>query len=401
MTAQPRTDAVVPIVRHELHRLLQQFDEGRSHQIGYPVTTDFDYSELAPFFEHMLNNVGDPEVDPTFRQHTKHLEREVVEFFADLFRAPPDDRWGYVTTGGTESNLYALYLARHLFPDGLVYCSNAAHYSIFKAIDLLAMPAITIRTSDSGEIDYTDLGRALDHNRDRAAIVVANIGTTMSEATDDTQRIKTLLHEHAIRRHFIHSDAALAGVPLAMLDQRPHFDLADGADSIAISGHKFIGAPFPCGVLITRRSAKETLSRRISYTGSPDSTISGSRSGHVPLLLWYAIHRIGPAGWRQRAEQSRQLAEYTLNQLHHLGWPAWRNPHAFTIILKTPSPHLAQRWMLANGGNGYSHIVCMPSITRDHIDQFLTELAATQRLSPSRRHRAQTPPSTPTNRSTA
>src|SRR5262249_10029379 len=146
--------------------------EGRSHQIGYPAATDFDYSELAPFFAHILNNVGDPEVDPIFRQHTKHFEREVVEFFADLFRAPPDDRWGYVTTGGTESNLYALYLARHLLPDGLVYCSTATHYSIFKAIDLLAMPAITVRTIDSGEIDYPDLGRALNHHRDRAAIVV-------------------------------------------------------------------------------------------------------------------------------------------------------------------------------------------------------------------------------------
>src|SRR5262249_52812914 len=147
MTGKPITDPVVPIGYDELSRLLQQFDEDRGRQIGYPGAIDFDYSELAPFFDHLLNNVGDPEVDPTYRQHTKHLEREVVTFFPDLFRAPPEDRWGYVTTDGTESNLYALYLARHLLPDAIVYCSEATHYSVFKVIDLLSLPAITIRTS--------------------------------------------------------------------------------------------------------------------------------------------------------------------------------------------------------------------------------------------------------------
>jgi hypothetical protein len=70
---EPRADAVVPIVRAELHRLLHQFDEGLGRQIGFPAATDFDYGELTPFFDYLLNNVGDPEVDPLFRQHTCRL----------------------------------------------------------------------------------------------------------------------------------------------------------------------------------------------------------------------------------------------------------------------------------------------------------------------------------------
>jgi hypothetical protein len=99
--------------------------------------------------------------------------------------------------------------------------------------------------------------------------------------------------------------------------------------------------------------------------------------------------RVGPAAWRQRAEQSRQLAEYTLNKLRDLGWPAWRNPHAFTVMMQTPAPQVAQRWMLAHDGEGWSHIVCAPGIARDHIDRFLTELAAAERLSPSGPSRSQ------------
>jgi histidine decarboxylase len=364
----------------ELDALLRQFDDQRAVQIGFPGAHDFDYSELAPFFAYLLNNVGDPEVGSSFRSHTKHLEREVVTFLADLFRAPVDDRWGYVTNGGSESNLYALHLGRKLFPDGLVYCSEAAHYSVFKAIDLLAMKFVSVRSISSGEMDYEDLGRALSPHRDRAAIVVANIGTTVTEAVDDVGRIKTVLLERSMRRHFIHSDAALSGIPLALLNKRPRFDLADGADSIAISGHKFIGTPFPCGVVVTRRSLREMVSQPVVYTGSPDTTISGSRSGHAPLLLWQAIRHHGTSGWRIRADRSRELAQYAVSRLRELGWEAWRNPHAFTVLLKTPSPQLAQRWMLADGGDGWSHIVCVPGVTHGHIDRFLADLALTEGL---------------------
>jgi histidine decarboxylase len=142
----------------ELEAMMRQFDEDRQLQIGFPGATDFDYSGLAPFFGYLLNNVGDPDVGSLFRSHTKDLEQEVVTFFADLFGAPDEDRWGYVTSGGTESNLYALYVARSLYPDALVYCSEASRYSNLKAVDLLAMPLVTVPADGCGEIDYGALG---------------------------------------------------------------------------------------------------------------------------------------------------------------------------------------------------------------------------------------------------
>ena len=41
--------------------------------------------------------------------------------------------WGYVTTCGTEGNLYGMLLARETLPDGIVYTSSETHYSVFKA----------------------------------------------------------------------------------------------------------------------------------------------------------------------------------------------------------------------------------------------------------------------------
>jgi histidine decarboxylase len=377
-----RVGAQRPAESQDLDLLLRQLADDRKMQIGFPAAMDFDYSELATFLCHLLNNVGDPEVDPMFRGHTKRFEREVVEFFADLFRAPGDDRWGYVTSGGTESNLYALYLARSLFPNGLVYYSDAAHYSVPKAVDVLGMQAVRVQTTAAGVVDYGDLRNVIAQHRDKPAIVVANIGTTMTEAVDDIGCIKTVLRELSIGRHFIHSDAALSGIPLALLDIRPRFDLGDGADSVAISGHKFIGMPFPCGVVVTRRSLMRRLSQPVAYTGSPDATLGGSRSGHAALFLWYAIRRHGLSGWRQRAERARQLAEYSHRRLIELGWEAWRNPSSFTVVIKTPSRRLARRWMLATNDDGWSHIICMPGVTQDQIDRFIAELASIEGLLP-------------------
>src|SRR5687768_14004014 len=99
-----------------LDRFLQKIKERSQTYIGYPAGVDFDYKELFPFFEFNLNNVGDPAVESNSDMHSKYFEREVISFFASLFNAPANNWWGYITNGGSEGNLYALYVARELYP---------------------------------------------------------------------------------------------------------------------------------------------------------------------------------------------------------------------------------------------------------------------------------------------
>ena len=230
----------------QLTELRQRLDRDRATNIGFPGAVDFDYAELAPFYGYLLNNVGDPFAECA-GAHTHPMERWVVQFLADLFRAPAADRWGYVTSGGTDGNQYGLQLARNLYPDGLVYMSAAAHYSVPKVVQRLRMRSVCVRTTSTGEVDYHDLRAELHSHRDRPAIVVATIGTTMTEAVDCVHTIRQVLRDAAILDAYVHADAALAGIPLALLDpaHRPGLDMADGADSVAVSGHKFIGSPYP------------------------------------------------------------------------------------------------------------------------------------------------------------
>jgi len=368
----------IPPVEGELEALRRRLELARPFNIGFPGSTDFDYAVLSEFFAvHLLNNVGDPYVDGAAVNHAKPFEREVVGFCADLFRAPRDDRWGYVTTGGSEGNLYASWLARSLYPDAMAYVSDAAHYSVRKALELLAVPYVVVGVDGTGEIDHADLADQLARHRHQPAIVVATAGTTMSEAVDDVRQIARILDALAIRRRFVHVDAALSGIPLALLDpdQRPGFDFADGADSITVSGHKFLGAPFPCGVVVVRARDRDRVARSVGYTGTPDSTLTGSRSGHAALLLWYAIRRHGRDGLRSRAEAARALAAHAHARLVELGWEAYRHPHAFTVVLRTPPEAVARRWVLASAG-GWSHIVTMPGVTAESVEEFLADMKA-------------------------
>nr|MUH40520.1 histidine decarboxylase [Zobellia laminariae] len=356
----------------QIDDLLAKLIQEKDRVIGYPVAKDFDYSRLYEFLKHPINNVGDPYEDNTYKVQTHDMEREVVDFFAELFRADPKDYWGYVTNGGSESNLYGLYLARELYPKAMVYFSESTHYSVRKNIHLLNLPSITIRAQENGELDYEDLENTLQLNRDKPAIILTTFGTTMTEAKDDVSRVKGILKKLAIQSHYIHCDAALAGSYGAFIEPRIPFDFQDGADSISISGHKFIGSPFPSGVIVVRRSLRDRIARGISYIGSLDTTITGSRNGHSPLFLWYAIKKMGVEGLEARYRHSLETAEYCKQELAKIGIDAWTNKGAITVVFpKVPEP-IKEKWQLATDET--THIICMPNVTKKQIDEFILDM---------------------------
>ena len=243
--------------KEKLEQLEVAVQEARDSFLGYPVSKDFDYSEILNFLKYPINNLGDPFEDCTYKVQTHEIEREVVAFFAKLFRANPKDYWGYVTNGGSESNLYGLYLAREMYPRGMVYYSESTHYSVKKNLHLLNIPSIVIRSTENGEMDYEDFENTVKMNRHKPVIVLSTFGTTMKEAKDDVGRIKSILKNLAIHDHYIHCDGALSGSYGAFMDPKPSFDFKDGIDSISISGHKFIGSPMPCGVIVAKKSIRD------------------------------------------------------------------------------------------------------------------------------------------------
>ncbi len=228
---------------------------------------------------------------------------------------PSQNWWGYVTNEGTEGNMYGLYLARETFRDAICYFSSEAHYSVAKILHILSMRFVMVRASSNGEMDYKDLEETLRLHRDTPAIVFATSGTTMKEAKDDVGKIKSILQDLSITRHFIHMDAALCGFINPFLDPRPSYDFADGADSVSISGHKFLGCPIPCGIVIAKKDSTDKVTRAVDVIGTFDTTISGSRNGYTPIILWYALKKLGKKGLAKKTMNCIKLAEYTEKRL--------------------------------------------------------------------------------------
>jgi histidine decarboxylase len=359
--------------RKRLDKLLNKIEREAENLIGYQINALFNYTPLFGFFKHSINNIGDPYVQSTYRINTHEFEIEVINFFAELMHAPKDEFWGYVTNGGTEGNMYGMYIARELFPKGIVYYSEDTHYSVHKILRLIGARSIMIRSLPSGEIDYDDLTETLKLNRDAPPIIFANIGTTMKGALDNVELILESLEAAVIRKYYIHCDAALNGMILPFIDDAPIFDFRLPVDSISISGHKMIGSPIPCGIVITKQKHVNRIARSVEYIGTLDTTLAGSRNGITPVILWYAIKSQGVSGFKKIIKKCLEMAEYTENQLNELGLNAWRNPHSITIVFDRPPETLLRKWSLAVYKN-IAHIIIMPHVSRGDVDRFISEL---------------------------
>ncbi|MCB2263378.1 MAG: histidine decarboxylase [Candidatus Thiosymbion ectosymbiont of Robbea hypermnestra] len=360
--------------RNELDKLFEILEHRSNFQLGYPVSTHFDYSSLFRFLHYSVNNAGDPFVsNNSFCLHTRAFELEVLKWYARLFRSPWEESWGYITNGGTEGNLYGLYLARELYPDGILYHSQDVHYSVPKSLRLLRMQHTTIRSQPNGEMSYQHLYETIKIRRDVCPIILANIGTTMKEAVDRVARIREILAELSVFSFYIHADAALSGMTLPFIDGSPLFDFSTGIDSISVSGHKFIGSPIPCGIVLAKQKNVDKIARPIEYIGSLDTTISGSRNGITPLFLWYAIRKYGREGFRAMVTRCLNRAEYAIVELNKVGCKAWRNPCAITLVIPRPPKSIIWKWQIAVNAED-AHIVIKPDVTTELIDEFVDDM---------------------------
>ncbi|MBP9819179.1 histidine decarboxylase [Candidatus Woesebacteria bacterium] len=365
----------------KISKLLETVAENSAFHLGYPLNLDLPLDEILPLFKYHLNNAGDPFEPLTLKLNTKDIEIDVINFFAKLYSATPDQVWGYVTTGGTEGNLYGLFLARESFPDGVLYYSKETHYSVSKVARLLRLPARMIDSLDNGEIDYEKFECEIQKNLDKPVLICANMGTTMKGAIDSVARLKTILHDNAVKQYYIHVDAALSGMIAPFVTELPDHKITEllggGINSIAISGHKFVGSPIPCGIVLTHQKTKEPLHETIEYLHSIDSTILGSRSGHTPLIMWHAIERKKKAGFTRDAKRCIKLAQYLQAQLTSQKVEAHLNPWANTVYFAKPAESICEKWQLATQGP-YVHAIIMPNIDKPKLDLFLADLKASR-----------------------
>lgn len=190
------------------------------------------------------------------------IERNVAGWMADLLGMKPGSG-GIFLPGSSLGNFLALVLARAARLDGdtdhsarppVVLCSDAAHYSVANAVNLMGLgreALVTVATNDANEILIDDfeaqIQRCLDQGR-RPFAAVATLGLTVTGGFDPIAQMAEACRRYDIH---LHADAAFGG-GMALTDRRdPYLSGIELADTVTWDAHKWLHAPLTTTVLLT------------------------------------------------------------------------------------------------------------------------------------------------------
>ncbi|MDG9702512.1 aminotransferase class I/II-fold pyridoxal phosphate-dependent enzyme [Streptomyces sp. DH37] len=244
-----------------------------------------------------------------------------------------DDRAaGVLTSGGTESNLMGLMLARDRVlgrasgravelegvprngPRPRVFASAAAHFSVQRAAALLGLgeDAVVPVAVDHGlRMDPDALADALKRCADAGELpvaVVATAGTTDTGTIDPLPECARLAAEYGA---WLHVDAAYGGGALLSDRLAPLLDGVALADSVSLDWHKLGWQPVAAGVFLVRRAETyASLARRAVYLNPRDDEEAG-----YPSLLGLSLRTTRRADAFSIAVTLRTLGREGLGRL--------------------------------------------------------------------------------------
>lgn len=331
----------------------------------------------------------------------------------------------------------------------VVFYSEDTHYSIVKAGIILGLQTFyemgqhrypnenplapgqpwpqevpsTQGSAGPGSIDIPALVKLVEFFAARGypILICFNYGTTFKGAYDDVEAAgaalmpifqtygldeRQVFYDSSDRRKFdrrsgfwFHVDGALGAAYMPFIEMAyeagriphrgPNFDFRlPYVHSIAMSGHKWIGAPCPCGIYMTKTKYQLRPPDNPEYLGSPDTTFAGSRNGLSAMVFWDYLAKNSYAKQIETALYTEATADYAVRQLEvlaeQLQTDLWveRTPLALTIRFRQANPDIIFKYSLSSETlyvkgekRAYNHIFIMPHVTTELIDRLIVDLS--------------------------
>lgn len=228
---------------------------------------------------------------------TRYLEKRLLQKIVQLLKLSLSLFSGYVTSGATEANIYAMWIAREwakskngnktywIVPDN-------AHYSIAKALNLLGVTReiIAIETDSLGRANYEGIISNIRKIREKGndpIILPLTVMTTECGAIDPVIEINKFISGSKIDNIFFHVDAAFSGLLLPFLDEYKDVFSLQSLTSIGVDFSKTIGGPAASGAIIFRPGLEKYVITHAPYLSeSTDQTLSGSRKGSDVIAMY-------------------------------------------------------------------------------------------------------------------
>lgn len=328
---------------------------------------------------------------------TQQIERAVLNVIAvDIFKAQPNSFDGYISPGGTEANVQAIWMYRNFFMyqkgaklnEIAILASEDTHYSIPKAANLLMLDWIKIPVSfEKREIDTVVLEQKIieaKQNGIKYFIAVSNMGTTMFGSVDNPEEYTTALEKQQVE-YKLHIDGAYGGFVYPFSNEKSTINFSNPKiSSITIDAHKMLQAPYGTGIFICRKGLIENvLTKEAEYVEGMDLTLCGSRSGSNAVAVWMILFTYGPFGWFEKVSILQMRTQFLCNELDKLNINYFREPfmNIVTIHAEKIPEKIASAFDLVpqqhNANNKWYKIVLMDHVEVEHLTTFIAQLKAT------------------------
>jgi tyrosine decarboxylase/aspartate 1-decarboxylase len=324
--------------------------------------------------QFISSNMGDFGLFPG----TKELEEEVITMMGSMLG--DGNACGYLTTGGTESNIQALRTARNIkkkkHPNMVLPAS--AHFSFDKIADILGIEIRKASLDREFKVDIDSVENVIDKN---TIALVGIAGSTEFGQIDPVDKLAQLALSNDL---FLHVDAAFGGFVIPYLDKKYDFDFSvKGVTSITSDPHKMGLSTIPAGGLLFRdKACLLPLEIDTPYlTIRKQHSLAGTRSGAAVAATYAVMKHLGEDGYSKIVKKCMKMTDMLVQGTRKLGVEPLIEPVMNIVALDVPDLDEVRKKLRAKGwitsmtrNPRAMRIIVMPHLKETSIELFISDL---------------------------
>ncbi|WP_191565560.1 pyridoxal phosphate-dependent decarboxylase family protein [Metabacillus idriensis] len=293
------------------------------------------------------------------------VEQYVMNGLCKMFQLPKGD--GVMTSGGTQSNLMGLLLARekaaaklwgwNIKKQGLprehyrlkILCSEVAHFSVQQAASILGLgedAVVLVKADKKYRMCMEDLASCiglLKQQGDLPFALIGTAGTTDFGSIDPLDEMSKLAKAHDL---WFHADAAYGGGLVLSDTKKQRLAGIEQADSITVDFHKMFYQPISCGAFLVKdRDSFSFIKHHADYLNpieDEDDDIPNLVSKSIQttrrfdaLKPFLSFQLVGQNEWAEMIDHTMEVTQKTYEVLRKdPEFAVYHQPELSTVVFR-------------------------------------------------------------------